>query len=67
MNPGITGVAFAILAEAGLSFLGVGVQPPSPTWGGMLSKGLPLINRAVSGRRLRGSPTPPPMIRARPP
>lgn len=26
-------VAFAILAEAGLSFLGLGVQPPTPTWG----------------------------------
>ncbi len=31
------GVAFAILAEAGLSFLGVGVDPKTPTWGGMLS------------------------------
>lgn len=27
----------AILAEASLSFLGLGVQPPTPTWGGMLS------------------------------
>ncbi len=26
-------VAFAILAEAGLSFLGLGAQPPTPTWG----------------------------------
>jgi peptide/nickel transport system permease protein len=26
-------VAFAILAEAALSFLGLGVQPPTPTWG----------------------------------
>jgi len=26
-----------ILAEAGLSFLGLGVPPPAPTWGGMLS------------------------------
>lgn len=43
---GSLGVAFAILAEAGLSFLGVGVQPPSPTSGGMLSKALPLIERA---------------------
>ncbi len=30
-------VAFAILAESGLSFLGFGVPPPAPTWGGMLS------------------------------
>jgi ABC-type dipeptide/oligopeptide/nickel transport system permease subunit len=29
----------AILAEAGLSFLGVGVRPPTPTWGGMVSEG----------------------------
>jgi peptide/nickel transport system permease protein len=27
------GIAFAILAEAGLSFLGLGAQPPTPTWG----------------------------------
>lgn len=30
------GVATAILMEAGLSFLGLGVQPPTPSWGGML-------------------------------
>lgn len=30
------GVADAILLEAGLSFLGVGVQPPAPSWGGMI-------------------------------
>ena len=29
-------LAFAILSEAALSFLGLGVQPPSPSWGGML-------------------------------
>jgi peptide/nickel transport system permease protein len=28
----------AILAEAALSFLGVGAQPPAPSWGGMLSE-----------------------------
>ncbi|TVS14467.1 MAG: ABC transporter permease [Gammaproteobacteria bacterium] len=32
-----TRVGAAILAEAGLSFLGLGVPPPAPTWGGMLS------------------------------
>ena len=32
-----TRVAFVILAESGLSFLGLGVPPPAPTWGGMLS------------------------------
>ena len=30
-------MAAAILAEAGLSFLGLGVQPPTPSWGQMLS------------------------------
>lgn len=30
------GMGFAVLAEAGLSFLGVGVRPPTPTWGSML-------------------------------
>jgi peptide/nickel transport system permease protein len=31
------GVAGAILIEAALSFLGLGIQPPTPSWGGMLS------------------------------
>ncbi|MCM3174970.1 oligopeptide ABC transporter permease [Paenibacillus sp. MER 99-2] len=31
------GVASAILSEAGLSFLGMGVQPPTASWGNMLS------------------------------
>ncbi|MDP9370554.1 MAG: ABC transporter permease [Chloroflexota bacterium] len=30
-------VPAAILAEAGLSFLGLGIQPPTPSWGGMLN------------------------------
>ena len=33
------GVAGAILTEAGLSFLGLGVQPPTPSWGSMLNAG----------------------------
>jgi peptide/nickel transport system permease protein len=32
-----TGLSTVILAEASLSFLGLGVPPPYPTWGGMLS------------------------------
>jgi len=36
----------AVLAEAGLSFLGVGVTPPAPTWGTMLSTGLQAIRIA---------------------
>ncbi|NMJ41456.1 ABC transporter permease [Roseomonas sp. JC162] len=31
--------ATAILAEAGLSFLGLGVQPPTPTWGNVIAEG----------------------------
>jgi peptide/nickel transport system permease protein len=31
------GIANAILLEAGLSFLGLGVQPPTPSWGNMLN------------------------------
>lgn len=42
LAPTIVAATFAlasnILAEAGLSFLGVGVQPPTPTWGNMLSE-----------------------------
>lgn len=32
-------LARAILAEAGLSYLGLGVQPPFPSWGGMIASG----------------------------
>ncbi|SES96109.1 peptide/nickel transport system permease protein [Natronincola peptidivorans] len=33
------GVASAILSAAGLSFIGLGIQPPNPEWGAMLSAG----------------------------
>lgn len=33
------GVALAILTAAGLSFIGLGIQPPTPEWGSMLSGG----------------------------
>ena len=32
-------LAFAILAEAALSFLGLGTQPPTPSWGQMIAEG----------------------------
>jgi peptide/nickel transport system permease protein len=35
-----------ILAEAGLSFLGLGVQPPTPAWGLMVSEGHSYISNA---------------------
>jgi ABC-type dipeptide/oligopeptide/nickel transport system permease subunit len=36
---GTLGVAAAIMAEASLSFLGLGVQPPTPSWGAMIADG----------------------------
>jgi peptide/nickel transport system permease protein len=36
-----------ILAESALSFLGLGVPPPSPTWGNMLASGRPYFGQAV--------------------
>ena len=35
----VLGVPDAILTEAGLSFLGIGVQPPQPTWGNIIADG----------------------------
>ncbi|MEK6693026.1 MAG: ABC transporter permease [Nitrospirota bacterium] len=35
----ILGVASAILVESALSFLGIGVQPPTPSWGNILTSG----------------------------
>jgi peptide/nickel transport system permease protein len=40
------GVATAILTAAALGFLGLGVQPPTPEWGAMLSDGRTVIRRA---------------------
>lgn len=37
------GMAAVIVAEAGLSFLGLGVQPPQPSWGAMLNEGRPFL------------------------
>ena len=39
-------VSFAIVAEASLSFLGVGIQPPQPSWGNMLQTGYRYIEIA---------------------
>lgn len=40
------GVGDVILLEAGLSFLGLGVQPPTPSWGGMILDGRPVLEAA---------------------
>ena len=39
-------IAAAILLEAALSFLGVGVKPPTPTWGGMLRHAFETVSQA---------------------
>ena len=41
---GSLGMAFAVTDEASLSFLGLGVPPPTPTWGGMLRSGFSTID-----------------------
>jgi peptide/nickel transport system permease protein len=41
-------MAWAMLAEAGLSFLGLGVQPPQSSWGAMLGKGFQYTSQSPS-------------------
>jgi ABC-type dipeptide/oligopeptide/nickel transport system permease subunit len=52
------GVGFIIMAEATLSFLGLGIQEPLPSWGGMIRDGLPALRTdpmlAVSGSIVLG-------------
>ncbi len=43
---GTLGISTAVLAAAGLSFLGLGAQPPQPEWGFMLASSRDLISRA---------------------
>lgn len=39
-------IAAAILAASSLSFLGLGIQPPTPEWGSMLAEGRSFLNQA---------------------
>ncbi|NMB02440.1 MAG: ABC transporter permease [Firmicutes bacterium] len=39
-------IAQAILIESGLSFLGLGAQPPTPSWGNMLNEGYKFLSMA---------------------
>jgi ABC-type dipeptide/oligopeptide/nickel transport system permease subunit len=48
------GVGFIIMAEATLSFLGLGVQEPEASWGGMIRDGLPVL-RTDPGLAMYGS------------
>jgi peptide/nickel transport system permease protein len=43
---GSLGVASAIVAESTLSFLGLGLQPPTPSWGGMIADGRDALGSA---------------------
>jgi peptide/nickel transport system permease protein len=40
------GIAWAIITAASLSFLGMGVQPPTPEWGSMVNEGMRQLRRA---------------------
>ena len=44
-------IPLAIIGEAVLSFLGLGVQPPTPSWGVMLSAAQPLLVAGADGWR----------------
>jgi peptide/nickel transport system permease protein len=46
MVVGTLGLATAIIAEAALSFLGLGIQPPNPSWGNMILDGYTRIQYA---------------------
>jgi peptide/nickel transport system permease protein len=43
---GTLGMAYAVLTEAALGFIGAGVQPPTPTWGNMLQYAFGLLDRS---------------------
>ena len=43
------GIPAAILTESGLSFLGLGVQPPYATWGNILNDGQATTSRSPGG------------------
>jgi ABC-type dipeptide/oligopeptide/nickel transport system permease subunit len=43
---GTLGMGYAILAEASLSYIGAGIQPPTPTWGSMLQFAFGFLHKA---------------------
>lgn len=38
-------MGYAVLTEAALGFIGVGIQPPTPTWGNMLQQAFPMLDQ----------------------
>ncbi|WP_019630323.1 ABC transporter permease [Actinomadura atramentaria] len=45
LSLGLVSVANAMVAEGGLSFLGLSVRPPDPTWGNMIAEGSAVLER----------------------
>ncbi len=39
------GMGYAVLTEAALGFIGVGIRPPTPTWGNMLQQAFPMLDQ----------------------
>jgi len=50
-------VGSAIVIEAGLSFLGLGVIPPTPSWGSMLKEGYQYMEQAPGSPSLLAPPS----------
>lgn len=46
MSFAVIAIALAIVAEGGLAFLGLSVNPPTPTWGGMINDGRAALETA---------------------
>jgi peptide/nickel transport system permease protein len=46
LSIGLLGVGVAIVAEGGLSLFGVGVQPPTPSWGNIIAENRDQLRRA---------------------
>jgi peptide/nickel transport system permease protein len=40
-------IPYFVVAEAGLSFLGLGIQPPTPSWGNMLTNSTVYLYRSL--------------------